>query len=69
MLRYLRVSRVLGGSGCHASAERRQWSVAARKEDRTAAGSLTVAVPVAGAAHGDDREPGGEHEAGAQRTA
>jgi hypothetical protein len=34
-----------------------------------AAASLAVAGPVAGAAHGDDREPGGEHEDGAQRTA
>ena len=40
-----------------------------QKGERMAAGSLAVAGAIAGAAQRDDREPGGEHQHGAQRTA
>lgn len=40
-----------------------------QKGKRTAAGSLTVTGAIAGAAQRDDREPAGEHQHGAQRTA
>ena len=40
-----------------------------QKDEHMAAGSLAVAEAIAGAAQRDDREPAGEHQHGAQRTA